>query len=82
MHLSNSSYAKILDYARMGHLYRIFPRILSDGSAIALGGSAYTFHREIPFMAKYEIHIGIYSWDNKWLCECLCSLGDELRCSF
>ncbi|KDN38092.1 hypothetical protein K437DRAFT_296417 [Tilletiaria anomala UBC 951] len=66
MHLSNSSYNKSLDYVRMAHIYRTFCRSCSDGSLIALGGAAYTYHREIPIGAKYDIELRVVTWDEKW----------------
>lgn len=69
LHLSNSSYAKNLDYNRIGFLAKRFLRAHFDGSHFALGGSTYTFHAEVPMMAKYEVEMSIGSWDEKWLCE-------------
>lgn len=65
-HLSNSAYAKNLDYARMQHLSGRFLRMHFDGGRMALGGSAFTYHAEIPALAKYEIEMGVGAWDDKW----------------
>ncbi|UZJ56887.1 hypothetical protein CBS101457_006207 [Exobasidium rhododendri] len=67
MHLSNSSYAKNLDYNRIGFLAKRFLRAHFDGSHFALGGATYTFHAEIPLLARYDVEMSIGSWDDKWL---------------
>jgi hypothetical protein len=69
MHMSNSSYAKVLDYSRIAFLSKRFMRAHFDGSHFALGGSTYAFQKEIPFMAKYEVETFIGAWDEKWICE-------------
>lgn len=74
VHMSNSAYAKNLDYNRIGFLAKRFMRAHFDGSHFALGGATYTYHAEVPMMAKYEIEMGIGAWDDKWLCE-LCPAG-------
>lgn len=66
-HLSNSSYAKNLDFARMQHLSGRFLRMHFDGARMALGGSAFTYHAEIPALSKYEIEMSVGAWDDKWL---------------
>lgn len=66
-HMSNSCYPKNLDYTRMSFLASRFLRVHFDGGHFALGGCAFVFHREVPFMAKYEIEISIGAWDDKWL---------------
>lgn len=38
-----------------------------DGGWLALGGSSYHFHKELPALSKYEIHMSVSSWDQKWL---------------
>lgn len=68
-HMSNSCYPKNLDYPRMAFLASRFLRVHFDGGHFALGGCAFTFHSEVPFMAKYEIELTIGGWDEKWLCE-------------
>ncbi len=67
MHLSNSSYNRLLDFVRMGHIARTFVRVASDGGRIALGGAAYTYHREVPIFASFEIKVHLAGWDQKWL---------------
>lgn len=68
-HLSNSSYAKTLDYSRGALHFAHFYRFLSEGGRLFLGGSAFHFHKEIPIMAKYEVQTRLASWDDKWICE-------------
>ncbi|KIJ64173.1 hypothetical protein HYDPIDRAFT_187973 [Hydnomerulius pinastri MD-312] len=67
MHLSNSSYAKVLDSARLRALIKAFPAWGRSGGQMALGASHYHFIREIPFFAKYEIRLTFGSWDHKWI---------------
>ncbi|KIM66440.1 hypothetical protein SCLCIDRAFT_322128 [Scleroderma citrinum Foug A] len=67
MHLSNSSYAKALDSARLRVLWRAFPAWGISGGTLALGATHYHFIREIPLFARYEVRISIASWDNKWM---------------
>ncbi|PWN20486.1 hypothetical protein BCV69DRAFT_283371 [Microstroma glucosiphilum] len=66
-HLSNSSYAKTLDYSRGALHFSHFYRFLSEGGRLFLGGSNFHFHKEIPIMAKYEVQMRLASWDDKWV---------------
>lgn len=34
---------------------------------MALGGTHFTFHREIPVLSKYEMRTNFGSWDEKWV---------------
>lgn len=77
MHMSNSAYAKVLDYCRISFLSERFMRAHFDGSHFALGGAAYTFHAEVPLWAKYEVETSIATWDNKWLCKLGCRQAQE-----
>jgi hypothetical protein len=65
-HLSNSSYAKILDLARMNSAVYIFPSFVLAGGRVALAGSHFQFLREIPMLARYEVRSQIAGWDHKW----------------
>ncbi|KAF9221589.1 hypothetical protein BS17DRAFT_785016 [Gyrodon lividus] len=67
MHLSNSSYAKALDSARLRALIKLFPAWGRSGGQMALGATHYHFIREIPPLATFEIKLTIGSWDHKWL---------------
>lgn len=66
-HLSNSSYSRSLDYTRMAHNSPRFLKMYYDGGWVALGGSGFNFHREIPMLARYTIHMSLEAWDDKWL---------------
>ncbi len=66
-HLSNSSYSRSLDYTRMAHNSPRFLKLYYDGGWVALGGSAFNFHREIPLLARYTIRMSLEAWDDKWL---------------
>ncbi|KAH9983048.1 hypothetical protein BJV74DRAFT_777907 [Russula compacta] len=65
-HLSNSSYPKILDSARMKSALAIFPYYGRAGGWIALAGTHFHFIREIPMFARYEVRSQIVGWDHKW----------------
>ncbi|KIO05912.1 hypothetical protein M404DRAFT_508186 [Pisolithus tinctorius Marx 270] len=67
MHLSNSSYAKALDSARLRVMWKAFPAWSVSQGVIALGATHYHFIREIPMFARYEVRISIAAWDQKWL---------------
>ncbi|CAE6441354.1 unnamed protein product [Rhizoctonia solani] len=66
-HLSNSSYAKNLDPARMEMLLSWFPSFFNDGGMVALGAAHYQYIREIPINRKYEIRLSIGAWEDKWV---------------
>ncbi|EUC58427.1 thioesterase family protein [Rhizoctonia solani AG-3 Rhs1AP] len=66
-HLSNSSYAKNLDPARMNMLLSWFPAFFDDGGMVALGAAHYQFIREIPINKQYEVRLSIGAWEDKWL---------------
>lgn len=66
-HLSNSSYSRSLDYTRMAHNSPRFLKMYYDGGWVALGGSGFNFHREIPMLASYTVRMSIEAWDDKWL---------------
>ncbi|EST06014.1 hypothetical protein PSEUBRA_003867 [Kalmanozyma brasiliensis GHG001] len=66
-HLSNSSYSKALDYTRMAHNSPRVLKVYYDGGWVALGGSGFNFHREVPMLARYTIRMSLEAWDDKWL---------------
>jgi acyl-CoA thioesterase FadM len=66
-HLSNSSYPKNLDVARMEFAAHRLADFMKDGGWIALGSSSFQFHREIPVLARYSIVSRIETWNDKWL---------------
>ncbi|KAI0049056.1 hypothetical protein FA95DRAFT_1588454 [Auriscalpium vulgare] len=65
-HLSNSSYPKTMDCARVLAALAFFPGFLRAGGWIALGATHFTFVREIPIFSKYEVRMSIASWESKW----------------
>lgn len=67
MHLSNSSYAKVLDMLRLKFAIVHMSTVFRDGCWIALGATHLRFVREIPIGTKYEIRMYCGSWDNKWV---------------
>lgn len=67
IHLSNSSYAKVLDMLRLKFALANMSAIFRDECWIALGASHLKFIREIPLGAKYEIRMYVGSWDSKWV---------------
>ncbi|KAG2069670.1 hypothetical protein BDR04DRAFT_1101342 [Suillus decipiens] len=66
-HLSNSSYAKIFDAARLKLVLKAFPAFARSGGWMALGSTHYHFIREIPFLSSYEMRLSIGAWDHKWM---------------
>lgn len=66
-HLSNSSYAKALDAARLKLALKAFPAFARSGGWMALGSTHFHFIREIPFLRSYKIRLSIGSWDHKWM---------------
>ncbi|KAI5455306.1 hypothetical protein NCC49_000121 [Naganishia albida] len=66
-HLSNSCYAKNLDYARMQACVEAFSPFFAPGGWMALGAGSYNFAKEIPIFSDYEIHISIGGFEEKWM---------------
>ncbi|EIW85875.1 hypothetical protein CONPUDRAFT_68535 [Coniophora puteana RWD-64-598 SS2] len=62
MHLSNSSYAKILDAGRFVVALDAFFSFGRCGGWIALGSTHFHFIREIPMLSWYEVHSNIGAW--------------------
>lgn len=69
-HLSNSSYPKNLDLARMNYSTDRLADFMLDGGWVPLGSTSFVFHNEIPILSEYMITSRIETWDDKWLCEC------------
>ncbi|KAJ7473163.1 hypothetical protein B0H11DRAFT_2037461 [Mycena galericulata] len=67
MHMSNSSYAQVLDAARLRLALSAFPNIFRCGGWVPLSATYYHFIREIPIFSKYEVRASIGSFDDKWL---------------
>ena len=67
MHMSNSSYARILDAGRFVVAIKAFFSFGRCGGWIALGSTHFHFIREIPMLSSYEIRTTIGAWDHKWM---------------
>ncbi|KAJ4479345.1 hypothetical protein J3R30DRAFT_3702596 [Lentinula aciculospora] len=66
MHMSNSSYPKVLDFTRTKMATHLFPHFLRAGGVVPIASTHFHFVREIPMLAKYEVRAGIGAWDEKW----------------
>lgn len=66
-HLSNSAYAKNLDFVRLNAAVRFFPGFTSHGVGghIALAGTYHVFMKEIPLNQEYEILLYFGGWEEK-----------------
>ncbi|KAI0051605.1 hypothetical protein FA95DRAFT_1485149 [Auriscalpium vulgare] len=67
LHLNNSSYAKSFDVARMSAGMKYLPTFIRSGGFVIAGATHFSFLREIRMFSKYEVHVSIASWDEKWL---------------
>ncbi|EJD06307.1 uncharacterized protein FOMMEDRAFT_16925 [Fomitiporia mediterranea MF3/22] len=67
IHLSNSSYAKVLDMLRLKYALSHMVTVFRDGCWLALGATSLRFMREIPMGTKYEVRMYFGSWDSKWI---------------
>ncbi|KAJ7469237.1 hypothetical protein FB451DRAFT_1136520 [Mycena latifolia] len=67
LHLSNSSYPKALDRARMRMALNTFPNFLRCGGWAPLAATHFHFIREIPMFARYEVRASVGAWDDKWI---------------
>ncbi|KAJ6482553.1 hypothetical protein C8R45DRAFT_1001853 [Mycena sanguinolenta] len=67
LHMSNSSYAKVLDGARFRLAVAAFPTLFRSGGWMALGATHFHFIREIPMLSSYEVRTSIGAWDGKWI---------------
>lgn len=46
----------------------LLPHSQADGAVSALGAASFTWHKEIPALSRYEIEIGVDSWEeSKWI---------------
>ncbi|KAF9061012.1 hypothetical protein BDP27DRAFT_1429422 [Rhodocollybia butyracea] len=66
MHMSNSSYPKILDFARTKASLDLFPHFLRVGGHVALSSTHFHFIKEIPIFTKFQLRLSIGAWDEKW----------------
>ncbi|KAJ7747132.1 hypothetical protein DFH07DRAFT_889281 [Mycena maculata] len=67
LHMSNSSYAEVLDAARLRLALSAFPNIFRCGGWVPLSATHFHFIREIPMLSHYEVRVSIGSFDEKWL---------------
>ncbi|KAI1315163.1 hypothetical protein EDD11_001220 [Mortierella claussenii] len=68
IHLNNSSYNKMMDFARIDLCTRLFPgwqrtRIFD----MCLAQTVLFFKAEVPRFSKYTITSRIFTWDDKWI---------------
>ncbi|TFK24181.1 hypothetical protein FA15DRAFT_669827 [Coprinopsis marcescibilis] len=66
MHLSNSSYAKTLDPARVKMGLQMLPLFFKAGGWVALSSTHFHYVCEIPILSSFEVRTRIGAWDNKW----------------
>ncbi|KAK7053533.1 peptidase A1 domain-containing protein, partial [Favolaschia claudopus] len=71
LHMSNSSYPKIMDIVRFQLAPVSFPNLFRTGGWVALAATHFSFVREIPMFSTYEVRASIGAWDDKWLW-CVC----------
>ncbi|KAJ7135210.1 hypothetical protein C8R43DRAFT_1021381 [Mycena crocata] len=67
LHMSNSSYGKTFDRARLRLALATFPTLFRCGGWAALAATHYHFLREIPMLTGYEVRASIGAWDEKWI---------------
>lgn len=65
--MSNSSYARAADSARFAWLLELIGPAFGEGIWSPLFATSYTFFREIPAGASYEIDVHLVSYDSKWI---------------
>lgn len=76
MHMSNSSYARALDKARFSWLLEVVgPAMGQEKVWSPLASTSYTFFKEIPVLAQYEIDVHLVSYDHKWVSFAFVSLS-------
>ncbi|KAJ4482576.1 hypothetical protein J3R30DRAFT_2191625 [Lentinula aciculospora] len=78
MHMSNSSYPKILDFARTKASLELFPQFLRVGGHVALSSTHFHFINELPLFSKYQIRLSIGAWDEKW-CYIVCRFVTQTK---
>ncbi|GAA5841344.1 hypothetical protein JCM3766R1_005038 [Sporobolomyces carnicolor] len=66
-HMSNSSYGKVADSARFAWLLELIGPAFGESVWSPLAATSYTFFREIPAGAAYEIEVKLISYDSKWI---------------
>ncbi|GAA5882434.1 hypothetical protein JCM1840_001742 [Sporobolomyces johnsonii] len=67
VHMSNSSYARVCDRARFKWLLELVGPAMGMGIWSPLAGTSFSFFKEIPAGADYEIDVHLVSYDDKWI---------------
>ncbi|KAF8976720.1 hypothetical protein BGZ52_007694, partial [Haplosporangium bisporale] len=68
VHLNNSSYNKMMDYARIELCTRLFPGWQSRHKFdMLLAQTVLFFKAEVPRFSNYTITTRIFAWDDKWI---------------
>ncbi|GAA5922932.1 hypothetical protein JCM1841_004477 [Sporobolomyces salmonicolor] len=67
VHMSNSSYARVCDRARFRWLLELVGPAMGMGIWSPLAATSFSFFKEIPAGADYEIDVHLVSYDDKWI---------------
>ncbi|CEQ40090.1 SPOSA6832_01674 [Sporobolomyces salmonicolor] len=67
VHMSNSSYARVCDRARFRWLLELVGPAMGMGIWSPLAATSFSFFKEIPAGADYEIDVHLVSYDDKWV---------------
>ncbi|KAG0056143.1 hypothetical protein BGZ83_006238 [Gryganskiella cystojenkinii] len=68
IHLNNSSYNKMMDFARIHLCTRLFPSWqVNNKFDMRLAQTVLFFKAEVPRFSKYTITSRIFTWDDKWI---------------
>ncbi|ORY24764.1 hypothetical protein BCR39DRAFT_314242 [Naematelia encephala] len=67
MHLSNSSYPKRLDEARMDWMLKAMSPAFTPKSHMALASTHFIFIKEIPMGSDYVMESRVGGWGDKWM---------------
>ncbi|KAF9359470.1 hypothetical protein BGX26_012205 [Mortierella sp. AD094] len=68
IHLNNSSYNKMMDFARIELCTRLFPGWKNPHKFdMCLAQTVLFFKSEVPRFSKYTITSRIFTWDDKWI---------------
>ncbi|KAG0367621.1 hypothetical protein BC939DRAFT_460592 [Gamsiella multidivaricata] len=68
IHLNNSSYNKMMDFARIDLCTRLFPGWqVTHKFDMCLAQTVLFFKAEVPRFSKYTITSRVFTWDDKWI---------------
>ncbi|KAF9939669.1 hypothetical protein BGZ65_009809 [Modicella reniformis] len=68
IHLNNSSYNKMMDFARIDVCTRLFPGWqVTHKFDMCLAQTVLFFKAEVPRFSKYTVTSRIFTWDDKWI---------------